>query len=359
MDALGLGTAPAGPNWHYSGVPTNFDASVRTAAESWRSLRHRRAEPPVPPGSPQRAKTFQSALEPAEQQFRAASSIGYDSRALNLFYGVSQAGRALAAASPILGNNDWRLLGHGLQLVDPARAGKDFPLISAKKCGGAGSSFVRLSTILKSDQADTITIGEAWRCIWEAAQIAPLEPSYYIPLLVYLHHGHVPGGIDGPPFGAQTAEPELPQRLRDLPPGERPKLAEYLQRYPALRGWLTEWPTGHAVDWPSGQTSMLLAWPVLDGQTIGHAIDGQLVRYRNHNVAVPALPGHSEPIHPLMAWWTVLYILSMLTRYHPDLWTDLIDVNKSTDATQLEFLLDTAISAVPDLVDEAIAELAR
>ncbi|MGH3799867.1 MAG: YaaC family protein [Pseudonocardiaceae bacterium] len=44
-----------------------------------------------------RVDTFRSALEQAEQQFRAAASVDYDSRALNLYYGVSQAGRAVAA----------------------------------------------------------------------------------------------------------------------------------------------------------------------------------------------------------------------------------------------------------------------
>ena len=106
-------------------------------------------------------------------------------------------------------------------------------------------------------------------------------------------------------------------------------------------------------------TSFSLAWPVREGQTIEHAIDGQLVRYRNHSMSIPAMEGRSDAMHPLMAWWTVLYILSMLTRYYPDLWTELIDVNRSRYATQLEFVLDTAISAVPDLVDEAIAALDR
>lgn len=46
--------------------------------------------------------------------------------------------------------------------------------------------------------------------------------------------------------------------------------------------------------------------------------------------------------------------LSMLTRYQPAQWTALIDVNRSERATALEFVLDVALAAVPDLVDEAI-----
>ena len=55
-----------------------------------------------------------------------------------------------------------------------------------------------------------------------------------------------------------------------------------------------------------------------------------------------------------MAWWMVLFSLSMLTRYQPDVWTVMIDVNRSAHATDMEFVLETALSAVPDLIDEAI-----
>lgn len=55
-----------------------------------------------------------------------------------------------------------------------------------------------------------------------------------------------------------------------------------------------------------------------------------------------------------MAWWGVLYALSMMTRYQPAEWTTLIDVNRTEQATAIEFVLDTALDAAPDLVDEAI-----
>ncbi|WP_418606212.1 YaaC family protein [Georgenia sp. SUBG003] len=58
------------------------------------------------------------ALEQAQQQFAAAERIGYESRPLNLFYGLSQAGRAIAAGSRLLGrgtNHQWQANGHGLK----------------------------------------------------------------------------------------------------------------------------------------------------------------------------------------------------------------------------------------------------
>lgn len=63
-------------------------------------------------------------------------------------------------------------------------------------------------------------------------------------------------------------------------------------------------------------------------------------------------------LHPLSAWWLVLYTLSMTTRYQPAGWTKLIDINNSSDATVIEYVLDAALDAVPDLIDESIGTLA-
>lgn len=69
--------------------------------------------------------------------------------------------------------------------------------------------------------------------------------------------------------------------------------------------------------------------------------------------------GEPAERHPLMVWWVVLYALSMLTRYEPAKWTKMIDVNRSEQATAIEFVLDTALDAVPDLLDEAIGETGK
>lgn len=53
----------------------------------------------------------------------------------------------------------------------------------------------------------------------------------------------------------------------------------------------------------------------------------------------------------------MLFSLSMLTRYQPDVWTEMIDVNRSAQATAIEFVLDAALSAVPDLIDEVIDQV--
>lgn len=60
-------------------------------------------------------------------------------------------------------------------------------------------------------------------------------------------------------------------------------------------------------------------------------------------------------MHPLMIWWAILYTLSMLARYHPEAWTAVTDVDTSSHAVPIEYLLDAAQSAVPDLLWRTIA----
>ena len=64
-------------------------------------------------------------------------------------------------------------------------------------------------------------------------------------------------------------------------------------------------------------------------------------------------------MHPLMAWWTVLFALSMLARYQPAEWAAHVDVDSSPHAVPVERLLAQAISHIPELVTEAIGQVAK
>jgi hypothetical protein len=66
----------------------------------WARLRATRSNPPgAATSNAQRRDTYVFALEQAEQMFRAASGVGDATRPLQVFYGLSQAGRAVAAAA--------------------------------------------------------------------------------------------------------------------------------------------------------------------------------------------------------------------------------------------------------------------
>jgi hypothetical protein len=73
-------------------------------------------EPP-PPGSAglidARRVVFAAALEQAEQFLTAASAVGYATKPVQLFYALSQAGRAIAA---VRADEPWEIAGHGARV---------------------------------------------------------------------------------------------------------------------------------------------------------------------------------------------------------------------------------------------------
>ena len=62
----------------------------------------------------ERGPLYTAALEQAQQQFIAAERVAVESRAINLFYGLSQAGRALSCAYAPAGEA-YELVGHGIR----------------------------------------------------------------------------------------------------------------------------------------------------------------------------------------------------------------------------------------------------
>lgn len=332
--------------------PTWFDVDLRSSSEVWRSVRTKRALPPVPGGDPDRVATFRAALEQAEQQLRAAARIDFDSRALNLFYGLSQAGRAVAAAAPSLSNSEWRLLGHGLTVPMLDSASGDIRALELSTHGSEKTSFRRLSAVLSSPQPKSVTVAELWPLLYETTIHAPLATTLYPPLEVTYGDDWILSGA----FVAQTATVALPQSLLAVATEKRPTVTEYVSRYPALAGFIPT-PSGSNVDWPSPNMAFTLRWKRPDDLGSGHVLDGMLVRYRGEQtLAYPTLEDDPTglPVHPLMAWWMVLFAMSMLTRYQPVRWTEMIDVNWSEHATAIEYVLEAGVLAVPDLIDEAI-----
>lgn len=86
-------------------------------ARAWDRLRGSRANRPGKATSGARAKTYSTALEQAQQMFRAAEGVGSQTRPLLVFYGLSQAGRAIAAAAVDLEAETWNLISHGIHAV--------------------------------------------------------------------------------------------------------------------------------------------------------------------------------------------------------------------------------------------------
>jgi hypothetical protein len=107
---------------------------VAAAGKALRSLRALRHGPPGYAKQGGRRTTFQSALEQCEQFLSAASDTGYATQPVQLFYALSQAGRAIAAASPCVGNQAWKVSGHGLTADMNATAAADV-MVTATRVG--------------------------------------------------------------------------------------------------------------------------------------------------------------------------------------------------------------------------------
>lgn len=327
---------------------------MRKSVDSWRDIRRLRASPPgAAKTTGARVDTFRAALEQSEQQLRAAANVDYDSRSLNLFYGLSQAGRALAAAATTLNDDelDWRLDGHGLKRPDVSQATYDLASVSVRPDGREKSSFVRVSCILDSPTPSRLTLGELWPLMYDTVIAEPLTQEIYSPLDVFLHRPNLYKSRK-----ADEADITLPAALQRVPISKRPALHDYLARYPALKGWQVA--NRKDDDWPEGSQLKLLWQHNNNDSDDAHILEGRLLTYRRHQLVFPAFEGQSSPMNPLMAWWAVLYVLSTLTRYDPDNWTKLIDINRSTAASALEFVLDVAVDALPDLIEESIRYVA-
>lgn len=340
-------------------VESLFHLAARDAAESWRAIRRRRAAPPCTTPTA-RAETFQTSLEQAEQQFRAAASVGYDSRPLNLFYGLSQAGRAIAAAARSLGASDWRLNGHGIAARDLDRA--SIGNVTIKTTGqGAGTSFARLSQLLRSEIPDC-ELGDVWSNIWETTQFEPLDPArIVVPLQVGEPRQAISPGQAHWHDGAITIDVTLPPSTTRATSSGRallPDLGEYIDHYPALRdGKTADGKALAGAPWPRPEEPLRLFWPDPEHGTHPNPAD-QLIAYRGQTrLATPNLPNASRPSHPLMAWWATLFGLSMLARYQPDRWTNMINIDRSPSAIAVEYLLQEALDAVPDLIDQTLEQV--
>lgn len=74
-----------------------------------------------------------------------------------------------------------------------------------------------------------------------------------------------------------------------------------------------------------------------DGGTWGHGAEG---------AAIPALGNNPAALHPLPTWLAILYLMSMIARYHPNRWTRLLQPD-SPEAERLREILEASVDAIP------------
>ncbi|MFD0142887.1 MULTISPECIES: YaaC family protein [unclassified Streptomyces] len=72
---------------------------------------------------------------------------------------------------------------------------------------------------------------------------------------------------------------------------------------------------------------------------------------------LPTIPPTGREPHLLMAWWSVVYTLSMLARYEPASWAGLISIDSNHHAVPVESLLKRAIDFLPGLIVATVEEV--
>lgn len=342
-------------------MPTTFySMSLMTASESWRSIRTVRAEPQgslarVLRGDKSRKREFHMALEQAQQQFAAAERIGYESRPLNLFYGLSQAGRAIAAGSPLLGrgtNQQWQANGHGLKYDIKVPTGVLATPI--KQDHSSRDLFSRVSTAVGSPlDFNAIDFGAAMNQLVDYT-MAFQEPEGFARPITDAHVFNVQG---------LTFPLELEIRVPDLTNGLDATAEEVrgiLSQYPALRDLEVALGDEGSVRWSHNEGHCFVIVSSSDqlksrDGSVSH-LDGT-EHYRRTAVLLPRAGDSEQALRPLMAWWGVLYALSMLARYAPSRWTETLSLPDSPIASKIEFLLDSAVDAVPELLWSELSRL--
>jgi len=323
------------------------------AAQAWERLRASRWNPPGKAnGRGSRRKTYAAALEQAEQTFQAAALVGTATRPMQVFYGLSQAGRAIAAAAVTLKGEDWNLAAHGIKTTG---FHLDFPDIQIRTDPpGTQGSFVKVSEILDSPvwETDPLRLEDVWDLLPPNLRYPLTTSDRLTPL--YTNEGSVDEG-DHSLLSVWVCN--IPDRV--VKAGTREALTDFLTAYPEVaqhEGYVTgaaALPNYVRYDHGGGQLSM--NWLMPEG--VGTGFDGMATMverqarlramtrsYAEDRYFLPVLGAMKRELHPLMAWWAVLYALSMLSRYQPAVWGTLISVDSSRHAVPIERLLERAIT---------------
>ncbi|MGW3147259.1 YaaC family protein [Streptomyces sp. NPDC001177] len=360
--------------------PTYRDQSYPPTAAVWRALRELRATPPGYASSGPRRKLFSAALEQSEQLFTAAASVGPASRPLVLFYGLSQAGRAIAACAPVP-KDKCRLNGHGISATNMDQPDLGSVIIKDKGTAGA-QSFTQVAAMLGSRSLPEDTrLADVWAAILEVS-LWPLQSPSRPQLSISRATRQVtPNKLEATVSG-------LPAELQQhKDPGDREQAVRtWLADYPALKGYRFcsrgAIPESGPESWDERQGTIgcQLTWQIQNAETYelslqwGHEWEdyGESSAKRRFEEIAPwkgrsstdsarvihaQFGGDERQLHPLLAWWAVLFALSMLARYQSGQWTEQIDVDLNKDAVAIEYLLDSALAAVPELILAAIDEV--
>jgi hypothetical protein len=338
------------------------DVSPRRAWQMLRSLRH---EPPGRASRGDRRFTFDAALEQAEQFLAAAGGVGIATRPVLAFYGLRQAGAAIASAAVAADQKSWRLTGHGIKVVNlsDARTGSVSGLLVQDN--GMGS-FTQMAGLLDSASLPgPIRLSELTNLLPDTHQFSLADTTDFHPLAVDLPTNLVLGShltVQLFPVPLRLAMSQGGIGAESDWRSERSRIEGYLAHYPTLSGWTFLTPIGQPVgiQQVSSDSCVLPIQLPRSGDDRPPSLDvaDRTNRYSRRRLAFPSIGGSSRAFHPFLAWWAVTYALSMVSRYDPKAWAARTSISNSGDAARLEHLLEQALVVLPELIYDTIRQVA-
>ncbi|GAA1854683.1 YaaC family protein [Myceligenerans crystallogenes] len=307
---------------------------------------------------------FSAALEQAEQFFRAAAAVGPETRALLVFYGLAQTGRALRAVAQE--DSDWhRSGGHGLTVVG-ASIGDHLSqaLVMDQKKGHFRDVAAALG---RASVPEEQTVGSLSRLLSLGTRFALDSPEHaHMPLRLELtspEQTKVGGSLRADlAVPAATWAMELPpigKRLAKHYDAYRAHVREQLQQYPTLRDAELYDPTPEHFDLRGGGGTRWvgLAWP--GRRHPGFEDSGApLHEFSDDNgrsvLIYPRGAGADLAVHPYLLWWAVLFAMAHHIRYEPTKWAAMVDVDRSDEAVTIEHIGEYALKALPELIHRTL-----
>lgn len=309
-------------------------------------IRLTRSDPPGQAGSDKaRRGNYAAALQQFDELLAAAAAAGHASRPLPLFYALSQAGRAIAAAYGQGGIID----GHGLT-EDRTVMGADPLLRKVKRSPRKNDAVTAVCQALNCPDpfgsvGSPMELGAAWAALPELNVFLPGWKSRWLPALRVLNKGA------GPEHGLDV---EIDLRVTTTAPRQRSAVNH--GSYPTLPAG-SEFKREPAAKREIPMSSELrigtVSWPAsVSSQTafdVSYSASNTLDRW-----LLPAASGSNQAFTPLTAWWVLLFGLSIFARYDPALWVSTLNLDRSRRALPLQLLLDRALDVMPEVVADTL-----
>ena len=305
-----------------------------------------RSSPPAVAGADEERKlVFQSALAQAEELWEAASVVGPASRPLPLFYCMSQAGRAVCAASAVPG--EWRPLKHGLRRHVSEAATPDERVVqhATSVVDDPVGSFGMIARATESETFEgRASVGD----LWASLQGFPTPGDLFGERPRRLILNSVPAPEDDRPMFARVGSPlygTFSFGVTDVLPDGYPRL-QGMQFHGLRDGAIFR---EQAYSFPREDGTLRPLWEV--GERDWERADRPLGKF----VVRPGVgDGRGSLPSEFLTLYALLFCLSELARYYPDTWVGALDPDMTPAAVTLEHGLDIALERAPKLISEAL-----